>query len=110
MPSAEMPAHWRASRIHSPYSSAVRRASVKSRQWSRSFGPSKTPSTVLVFPTSMVSSIFRTWAAEGGRSQAPERPNPVYALGPDAGPDLLHVSGKDPLQALLGAEQERPVG
>ena len=43
--------------ICSPYSSPVRSFSVCTRKESRSLFASKTPSTVLVFPTSIASSI-----------------------------------------------------
>ena len=55
-------------RTRIPYSSAVCSRRVVSRQWARSSGPSKTPSTVLVLPTSIVSSTCRS---------GPGRPQPA---------------------------------
>src|SRR5262249_54832583 len=51
---------------------------------------SKTPSTVLVFPTSIARSMGSALT--------------------EAGADLLHVAGQDALLALLGAENQRPIG
>src|SRR5262252_3725005 len=78
-----MPAHWRTWRIHTPYSSAVRWASVARRQWPTRRTPSNTPRTVLVFPTSMVRSITTTRTPGGGESQAPSNA-PAARLSPPA--------------------------
>ena len=46
-------------RVSTPYSSTVRSRAVVKRQFATSSSPRNTPSTVLVLPTSMVSSIYR---------------------------------------------------
>src|SRR5207245_192098 len=49
-------------RVSTPYSSTVCSRAVVSRQFAISCGPRNTPSTVFVFPTSIVSSIYRASA------------------------------------------------
>src|SRR6516165_492851 len=64
-------------RMSTPYSSTVCMRAVVSRQCATSSSPRKTPSTVLVLPTSMVKSILaglRT--ATGGVSRATLRKAP----------------------------------
>src|SRR5713226_3936681 len=48
--------------VKTPYSSTVCSRAVVNRQFATSSSPRKTPSTVLVLPTSMVSSIYRASA------------------------------------------------
>src|SRR6266545_4204256 len=85
----EVERSWRA---RMPHSSEVRAWLVSTRHCSTSFAPSKMPSTVLVFPTSMHSSTRRG-----------------YFRGPPGSnwTQVRHVAGAKGLEAPAAAHQER---
>src|SRR2546429_671839 len=59
-------------RVSTPYSSTVCSRAVVSRQFAISCGPRNTPSTVFVFPTSIVSSIYRASATSRSEEHTSE--------------------------------------